>query len=300
MSSPCNAGRPRAGYNAGMKLPSGRGTRIAVGVVALIAAAGIGAGAIWWWSPGEDLEKWRSGPPARSWARWERQGDVWREAGLRRTPRHEYVALESIPIDLQLAVLVNEDINFFGHGAVDPRAVGEALGEWWEGSRLRGASTISQQLARTLFLSSERSVWRKLEELRLAWWMERRLGKKRILELYLNVVEFGPGLFGVQAAATHYHGVAVGDLLPDQAAGLAATLPSPGRDNPATATGLWELRRATILRRMEGAGWLRERLAAISGVQIIDAPPAVTSGPASTSPAEEPAPSPAGAKDGVE
>jgi len=290
-----------AGYNAGMRLPSGRTIRVAVGVLALIAAAGIGVSAVWWWFPGQDLEAWRSGPPARTWARWQRQDDVWREAGLRRTPRHEYVALESIPIDLQLAVLVNEDINFFGHGAVDTEAVGEALGEWWEGSRLRGASTISQQLARTLFLSSERSVWRKLEELRLAWWMERRLGKKRILELYLNVVEFGPGLFGVQAASTHYHGVVVADLLPDQAAGLAATLPSPGRDNPATATGLWELRRATILRRMEGARWLRERLAAISGVRIPAPPietPSPTPAPAPTT--AETAPSATGAEESVE
>lgn len=268
-----------------MRRLSVRTVAVGIAATALIVA---GVGAVWWWFPGQDLEAWRSGPPPEPWARWLRQDEVWREAGLHRTPRHEYVALESIPIDLQLAVLVNEDINFFGHGAVDTEAVGEALGEWWEGSRLRGASTISQQLARTLFLSTDRSVWRKLGELRLAWWMERRLGKKRILELYLNVVEFGPGLFGAQAASTHYHGVAVADLLADQAAGLAATLPSPGRDNPATETGLWKLRRATILRRMEGARWLRERLGAISGIQIAaPQPEIVTPTPSATGPEEK-------------
>jgi monofunctional biosynthetic peptidoglycan transglycosylase len=190
--------------------------------------------------------------------------DVWREEGLRREPEHEYRPLESISIDLQLAVLVSEDINFFGHGAVDPEAVGEAIGEWWRGSRLRGASTISQQLARTLFLSHDRSLWRKIEEARLAWWLEKRLGKKRILELYLNVVEFGPGLLGAEAAACHYHGLPADELNAEYAAELAACLPSPGRDNPATATDLWSLRREIILRRIDGAGWLRERLEALN------------------------------------
>jgi monofunctional biosynthetic peptidoglycan transglycosylase len=173
--------------------------------------------------------------------------------------------LESISIDLQLAVLVSEDINFFGHGAVDTEAMSEAIGEWWRGSRLRGASTISQQLARTLFLSQERTVWRKLEEARLAWWLERRLGKERILELYLNVVEFGPGLLGAEAAACHYHGLSADELNAEFAAGLAACLPSPGRDNPDTATELWSTRREIILRRLEGAGWLRERLQELRG-----------------------------------
>jgi monofunctional biosynthetic peptidoglycan transglycosylase len=190
--------------------------------------------------------------------------DVWREEGLRREPEHEYRPLESISIDLQLAVLVSEDINYFGHGAVDPEAVGEAIGEWWRGSRLRGASTISQQLARTLFLSHDRSLWRKIEEARLAWWLEKRLGKKRILELYLNVVEFGPGLLGAEAAACHYHGLPADELNAEYAAELAACLPSPGRDNPATATDLWSLRREIILRRIDGAGWLRERLEALN------------------------------------
>ena len=233
---------------------------------ALIVAMGVAGCLLWWWHPDENLEAWRAGPPPQRWAVWMRQERLWRDEGLDRRPHHVYVALEEISIDLQLAVLVSEDINFFGHGAVDPEAVGEALEEWWDGSRLRGASTISQQLARTLFLSADRSLWRKLKELRLAWWMERRLGKKRILELYLNVVEFGPGLLGAEAASRHYHGVGAEILPAEYAAGLAATLPSPSRDNPYTATELWDLRIETILRRMDGAVWLRERLEALNGV----------------------------------
>jgi monofunctional biosynthetic peptidoglycan transglycosylase len=244
-----------------------RGRRLIPWVLAIVLAAIVGTGIflVWWWSPGEDLEPWRSGRPPGRWAAWNRQVEVWRAEGLRREPDHEYLPLESISIDLQLAVLVSEDINFFGHGAVDPEAVGEALGEWWRGSRLRGASTISQQLARTLFLSQDRSVWRKVEEARLAWWLERRLGKKRILELYLNVVEFGPGLLGAEAAACHYHGLSAGELTAEYAAGLAACLPSPSRDNPDTASDLWSVRREIILRRIDGAGWLREKLEQVNG-----------------------------------
>jgi len=215
---------------------------------------------IWWWRPGEDLEAWRSGPAPATWAAWTHQEELWNSQGLARQVEHDYVPIGGISLELQLAVLVSEDIDFFGHGAVDTRAVREALEEWMEGSRLRGASTISQQLARTLFLSPERSLWRKLREARLAWWLERRLGKRRIFELYLNMVEFGPGLMGAQAASCEYYGIAADSLPPEAAAGLAAVLPSPGRDNPVTASDLWHLRRETILRRMWAADWLRHKL----------------------------------------
>lgn len=230
---------------------------VALGLVALLLLA---AFLIWWWRLEEDLEPWRSGPVPGGWAAWTRQEELWASHGLSRRVEHDYVPIEEISLELQLAVLVSEDIDFFGHGAVDPRAVREALEEWMEGSRLRGASTISQQLARTLFLSPERSFSRKLREARMAWWLERRLGKRRIFELYLNMVEFGPGLLGAQAASCEYYGLAADSLPPEKAAGLAAVLPSPGRDNPLTATDLWQFRRETILRRMMAAGWLRQKL----------------------------------------
>jgi monofunctional biosynthetic peptidoglycan transglycosylase len=237
-----------------------RALRLAVGglaVVLLVAAAG----AAWWLSPGEDLEAWRQGPPVRLWAAIQRQEARWREEGTRRRSENVYVPLSAISIDLQLAALVNEDIDFFGHGPIDLDAVLEALQEDRRpGARLRGASTISQQLAKVLFLSSERTLWRKLKEARLAWWLERRLGKRRILELYLNVVEFGPGLFGAEAAARHYYGVSAIALDSLQSAGLVAAIPSPGRDNPSTGTRRWQARQATVMRRMEHAGWLRARL----------------------------------------
>jgi monofunctional biosynthetic peptidoglycan transglycosylase len=221
--------------------------------------------AVWWLSPGEKFEAWRQGPPVRLWAAIQRQEDLWREEGTRRRAEKLYAPLSRISVDLQLAALVNEDIDFFGHGPIDIEAVWEALREGRRpGARLRGASTISQQLARTLFLSGERTLVRKLKEARLAWWLERRLGKRRILELYLNVVEFGPGIFGAETAALHYYGVPASALDAEKAAGLVAAIPSPGRDNPSTASHRWQARCATIVHRMERAGWLRGRLASLS------------------------------------
>jgi monofunctional biosynthetic peptidoglycan transglycosylase len=236
-------------------------------LVVALAATVIGAASvgIWLLSPGEDLAPWREGAPPRHWATWQRQDDLWRAEGSQRRVENTYVPLAAISVELQLAVLVGEDIDFFGHGPVDLDAIVEAVETRKPGGRLRGASTITQQLAKNLFLSGERTFWRKLKEARLAWWMERRLGKRRILELYLNVVEFGPGLLGAEAASRHYFGLPARDLDPAHAAGLAAAIPSPGRDNPSTETRRWQFRRSTILRRMGRADWLRSRLTTLAG-----------------------------------
>lgn len=218
---------------------------------------------VWWLSAPYDLTPWRAGAPPPGWAAWQRQEEVWRHEGSHRRPEHTYVPLSEISEQLQAAVLVGEDIGFLSHGAVDPRAILEALQEWREGRRLRGASTISQQLAKILFLSNERTLGRKLSEARLAWWLERSLGKRRILELYLNVVEFGPGLLGAEAASQHYFRVSASALDAGQAAGLAAAIPAPGRDNPTTATARWESRKRIILVRLEHVDWLRQRLRAL-------------------------------------
>jgi len=238
--------------------------RRAVVLLGLGMAVAIAGAVIWWWSPGEDLSAWRNGPPPRAWAAWRRQEERWREEGSRRRVQYSYVGLAQVSVEMQLAVLVGEDIDFFGHGPVDVDAILEAVEEHRPGERLRGASTITQQLAKNLYLSGERTIWRKLKEIRLAWWLERRLGKRRILELYMNVVEFGPGLLGVEAAARHYYEVGAAGLTGEQAAGLAAAVPAPGRDNPSTASRRWQNRRAIIMRRMAKADWLRTRLAALS------------------------------------
>lgn len=235
------------------------------GLLAILAtgAMGAAAGASWWLWPPRAVDRFKSGAPPE-WASLQRQRQIWERDGMRRQPAHEFRGLSHLGVTLPHAVLVSEDINFFGHGGVDPAALREVLLEWHQGKRLRGGSTISQQLAKILFLSPERSFWRKAREARLAWWLERRLGKIRILELYLNVVEFGPGVFGAEAASRRYYGVSAAVLDTGQAAGLAAAIPSPGRDNPATATPRWNFRRKLIMDRMDRSSWLARQIDGLS------------------------------------
>lgn len=168
------------------------------------------------------------------------------------------VPLGRIPEHLRRAVLVSEDAAFWSHGGVDWHEVRTALREAWSEREFpRGASTVTQQLARNLFLSPDVSAWRKLRETAVAYRMERTLEKGRILELYLNVIEFGPGVFGVQAAVRRYFGADVADLTPRQAAALAATVPAPLVHNPATDTRQFRWRTGLVYRRAylgEGRG----------------------------------------------
>ncbi len=103
---------------------------------------------------------------------------------------------------------------------------------------------------------------RKLKEARLAFWLDRQLGKRRVLELYLNVVEFGPGIYGAEAAARHYYGCSAETLDAAAAAGLAAAIPAPAADNPLTRSPRWQRRTRVIAGRMTRATWLWQRLAA--------------------------------------
>ncbi len=138
------------------------------------------------------------------------------------------VPLSRISPELQRAVVVAEDARFFEHEGVDWEAMRGAMAKDWEKGKLKvGGSTITQQLAKNLYLSPARTPWRKLRELAIARRLERELPKKRILELYLNLIEFGRRTFGVEAAARRYFGESAKDLSREQAATLAATIPSP-------------------------------------------------------------------------
>lgn len=142
-----------------------------------------------------------------------------------------------------------EDARFFEHEGIDFEAIGDAIDTNLERRRLAfGASTITQQTAKNLFLSPARSPLRKWHELVLTRGMERNLSKARILELYLNVAQFGQGVFGVEAAARHYWGASAAELSWRQSAELAASLPSPVASNPGTRTRAWQSRVSRILR----------------------------------------------------
>jgi monofunctional biosynthetic peptidoglycan transglycosylase len=120
----------------------------------------------------------------------------------------------------------------------------------------RGASTITQQLAKNLWLSRSRSPWRKAKEAALTWQLERGLDKRRILELYLNVAEFGPGVYGAGAAAQRYFGKPAAELGPDEAAQLAAALPNPAAWHPGASSAAYRRRVATIRERTARAAFL--------------------------------------------
>jgi monofunctional biosynthetic peptidoglycan transglycosylase len=203
-------------------------------------------------------------PPPRLWAhRIEQEADL----AARKPPvrvKFRYVPLQAVSTELKLAVLVGEDTGFFVHGPLDVDALWEAIGQWRQGKRLRGASTITQQLAKNLFLTNQRSWLRKLDELRFAWRLERELPKRRIFELYLNVIELGTGIYGVDAAARHYYGMPAADLDMARAASLAATIPNPTMSNPTTLTDAYFDRRAAIVERMNRLGHLRAVLARLA------------------------------------
>lgn len=172
------------------------------------------------------------------------------DAGRELRIRYDPVPMRRIPATVRRAVRVAEDAGFYQHGAFDWTELRAALEQAWkEEEAPRGASTITQQLARNLYLSPRRSLWRKLREAMIAVRMEHAISKRRIFELYLNVIELGPGIFGVEAASEHYFGLPVDLVSPDQAVRLAASIPSPLHDNPDTGTREFRWRVGLIGRR---------------------------------------------------
>lgn len=188
--------------------------------------------------------------------------------------RQDWVDLDQISPNLRRAVVVAEDYRFREHDGVDwvslaeevrwsgdedfswwsaddLRALARALGYAWENrAELRGRSTLTQQLAKNLYFGPDRSLMRKALELIVAGRLERKLGKDRILELYLNVAEWGPGIFGAEAAARTYFGRSASDLSLEQAAALAGTLPHPLTSNPARSPARMRWRQDHILARL--------------------------------------------------
>lgn len=161
--------------------------------------------------------------------------------------RQAWVGLDRISPRLIHAVLTSEDASFYAHGPFDWHEMSVAADQTLHsGRKLRGASTITQQLAKNLWLGTERSVWRKLKEAVLAVKLERGLPKRRILALYLNVAEWGDGVFGAEAAARERFGVSAAGVSTAQAAVLAAMLPAPRRAD-LTRPSRWLARRSRLV-----------------------------------------------------
>jgi monofunctional glycosyltransferase len=152
--------------------------------------------------------------------------------------RHQWVDFEDISPALPQAVVISEDSAFCRHWGVDWNAVGEAIDDAEDGNGVRGASTIPMQAAKNLFLWNGTSYIRKALEVPLAYWMSAIWPKRRVLEIYLNIAEWGPGVFGAEAAARHHFRKSAADLTPREAALLAAALPSPLKRNAGRPNGL--------------------------------------------------------------
>jgi len=180
----------------------------------------------------------------------ERRAQAW----IHRRPyreRYTFVPLNQISLDLEHAVIAAEDARFYQHHGFDWHAMEIAAEDDVQGGRLRGGSTITQQLVKNLFFGTGRSILRKGAEATLVPVAELVLGKRRILELYLNVVEWGPGVYGAESACRYWYRSSARNLDRQQSAELAAILPSPLKRRPDRMTRY----SALIQERMRQAGW---------------------------------------------
>ena len=178
--------------------------------------------------------------------------DEARDAGRKFSIRHQWVPYGRISPFLKRAVIVTEDAAFFDHDGVDLAEIKASLEKnWEEGQFLRGASTITQQLAKNLYLSPSRNPMRKIKELLITRRLEAALTKQRIFEIYLNMIEWGDGIFGCEAASRAYFGKPCASLDIQEAALLAGAIINPREHNPAKPTRRLLRRQQIVLRRMQ-------------------------------------------------
>jgi monofunctional biosynthetic peptidoglycan transglycosylase len=168
--------------------------------------------------------------------------------------QHQWVPYQKISTNLKRAIVAAEDAKFLDHEGFDWESIQKAHEKnVKKGKIVSGGSTISQQLAKNLFLSGQRTWWRKAQEAVITIMLETIMSKRRILEIYLNVIEWGEGIFGAEAAARHHYGVSAGSLTPEQAAQLAAMVPSPRRYRRGADTPYLQRRTEIIMSRMNAA-----------------------------------------------
>jgi len=177
----------------------------------------------------------------------------YKTTGVRGARRQVWVSYDAVSEHLKRAILISEDAAFFNHQGIDINELKAAIRTVWETLSFgRGGSTITMQLARNLYLSPAKNPLRKFKEILIARQLEESLSKRRIFELYLNVVEFGRNLYGAEAAARFYFGKSAADLDPLEASTLAALLPSPRSSKEQSIVN----RRNLILTRLASVGYL--------------------------------------------
>ncbi|MFZ1080989.1 MAG: monofunctional biosynthetic peptidoglycan transglycosylase [Candidatus Kryptoniota bacterium] len=182
-----------------------------------------------------------------------------RQAAAKHMPykiRQIYVPLSGISNAMVHAAVVGEDGTFYEHGGVDWYEVEQSLQENWKEKKIvRGSSTITMQLAKNLWFSTSRDPLTKLDEIIAGYMLEHFLSKNRIIELYLNYIEFGNGIFGVESASRIHFNIPASQLSREQAARLSAIIPSPVRHSPDSTSRFVSSRSEIILTRMEARGW---------------------------------------------
>jgi monofunctional biosynthetic peptidoglycan transglycosylase len=201
---------------------------------------------IWWWVD--------HNPQSTSFMR--RQLSVLQEKNPKARLQHRWVPYSRISNNLKRAIIASEDANFSEHDGIDWEALEKAYEKnAKKGKVVAGGSTITQQLAKNLFLSGERTYIRKAQEVVITYMLEFLMDKERIFEIYLNVVEWGSGVFGAEAAAQHYYGIPAASLSAAQAARLAVMLPKP-RFYDRNRGSSYLLRRTNLILRRMGAAEL--------------------------------------------
>jgi monofunctional biosynthetic peptidoglycan transglycosylase len=227
-------------------------------VALLIAAAAYGAYVVLGLPSPSRVRSLATTNPAATALMRQREEEA-RRAGRQARRAQAWVPLGRVSRHLIRAVLASEDQKFFGHDGVDWEALQKSVDEDRKKGRFaRGGSTITQQLAKNLFFSTQKTLTRKLRELVAARWLEQDLSKRRILELYLNVIEWGDGIYGCEAAARHWYGKGAADLDEGEAAGLAAMIPNPRRINPRVDPARFARARRRVV-------WLMARAGATAG-----------------------------------
>ena len=247
--------------------------RLAVSVV-VAGLAGLGWVAVGL-PPRADVRSLAKEKPGQTALMRQREGEARRDDRKARRSQ-QWVPLSQVSSHLLHAVLASEDQRFFGHAGVDWAALRESVEDNVERGRLwRGGSTLTQQLAKNLFLGTSRTPLRKARELVVTRWIEQDLTKVRILALYVNVIEWGDGIYGCEAAARHWYGKPASSLTREEAAGLAAMIPNPRRINPKANPCWFERARARVLGLMERSGYIGRDVAGLGATSAAEPEPVV-------------------------
>jgi monofunctional biosynthetic peptidoglycan transglycosylase len=222
-----------------------------IGTTVLLVLIAVTLVGFYWLITFPDVAALKTANPS-STALMDARSALAKAAGERYVRRWNWVSLSRVSPHLQRAVIAAEDAQFFSHEGFDWEGVRDAAIKNLEaGKVIHGGSTITQQLAKNLYLSSERSLLRKAQEALITRSLEQHLSKRRILELYLNVAEWGRGIYGAEAAAQHHFHKSALELTEEEAATLAAILPAPRRYDPLRITRHVAARQRTILRNMD-------------------------------------------------